>query len=170
MTESSENRLLFNPEEALRSGREFCFLCGLCLTPELESPEHIIPKWIQERYDLWDQRLTLLNRTTIPYRQLTIPCCSPCNTEHLSKIETQVRRACAAGRDAVLSLPPLTLFLWAGKILYGIVYREHLVPSDRQAAEEGPLVPTEFLEEFRLHHRFLQAARIPMEFLPHVPC
>lgn len=40
---------------------------------------------------------------------------------------------------------------------------------NRQAKEEGPIVPAELLEEVRLHHQFLQAARIPFEFIPHIP-
>ncbi len=169
MHEGPKSGLLFTPDDAPRFGREFCFLCGVALTADRDTDEHVIPKWIQERYDLWDQKLTLLNRTTMPYRQLTIPCCSICNNEHLGKIESQVQKACDAGREAVLDLPPLTLFLWAGKILFGLLYREHLLSWSRQAKEEGPIVPGELLEQFRLHHQFLQAARIPFEFLPHVP-
>jgi hypothetical protein len=169
MHEGQKSGLLFTPDDAPRFGREFCFLCGVALTGDRDTDEHVIPKWIQERYDLWDQKLNLLNRTTIPYRQLTIPCCSICNNEHLGKIESQVQQACDAGREAVLDLPPLTLFLWAGKILYGLLYREHLLSWNRQAEEKGPIVSGEFLEQFRLHHQFLQAARVPIEFLPHLP-
>jgi len=161
--------LLFNPDEARQLGREFCFLCGLALDAERASDEHVIPKWIQERYDLWDQRLTLLNRTSIPYRQLKIPCCKTCNSEHLNRIETEVQKACDSGVDAVRALPRVTLFLWAGKILYGLLYREHLFSWNRRAQEEGPIVPQDLLEQFRLHHQLLQAARIPFDFQPQVP-
>jgi len=164
-----EPSLLFKPDERPQFGREFCFLCGVVLAADRDSDEHVIPKWVQERYDLWDQKLTLLNRTTIPYRQLKIPCCTACNSEYLSAIELQVQNACDAGREAVLGLPPQTLFLWARKILYGLLYREHLLNWSRKDENEGPIVPAEFLEQFRLHHQFLQAARIPFDFQPHVP-
>jgi len=117
-------------------------------------------------YDLWNLRLTLLNRTTIPYRQLTIPCCATCNNVHLGRIEAEVQAACDEGRKAVLQLPPVTLFLWAGKIFYGLLYREHLLSWSRREADKGPIVPAELLERYRLHHQFLQAARIPFEFSP----
>ena len=103
--------ILFTPDKQPPFGREFCFLCGVELAPDRNTDEHVIPRWIQERYELWTQRLTLLNHTTIPYRQLTIPCCATCNNQHLGKIEMQVQAACDAGREAVLALPPLTLFL-----------------------------------------------------------
>src|SRR4051812_24886915 len=114
-SDSSGFSILFRPEEASQYGREVCFLCGVTLTPEQSSYEHVIPKWIQERYELWDQTLMLLNRTQIPYRQLTIPCCMTCNSEHLGKIEAQVQNACDHGAQAVRELPTLTLFLWMGK-------------------------------------------------------
>lgn len=167
--DEAKSGLLFRPDERPQFGREFCFLCGAMLTEERDSDEHVVPKWIQERYELWDQKLTLLNRTTIPYRQLKIPCCSICNSEHLGKIEADVQKACDAGREAVLALPPVTVFLWAGKILYGLLYREHLLSWNRQVEEEGAIVPVELLERFRLHHQFLQAARIPFDFQPGVP-
>ena len=167
--ESRKPGLLFTPEEAPKYGMDFCFLCGVELAPDRNTDEHVIPRWIQDRYDLWDQKLTLLNRTTIFYRQLTIPCCFGCNNEYLGDIERQVQRACDAGREAVLALPRVTLFLWAGKILYGLLYREHLLSANRRAPEEGPIVPAELLEQFMLHHQFLQAARLPFEFFPHVP-
>jgi hypothetical protein len=161
--------LLFAPDNMPQFGREFCFLCGRSLPADRNTDEHIIPGWIQQCYDLWNLRLTLLNRTTIPYRQLTIPCCATCNNEHLSRIETQMQAACDEGREAVLQLPPVTLFLWAGKIFYGLLYREHLLSWSRREADQGPIVPAEVLERYRLHHQFLQAARIPFEFHPHVP-
>ena len=150
-------------------GREFCFLCGRGLPAQRHTDEHVIPRWIQQRYDLWNLRLTLLNRTTIPYRQLTIPCCATCNNEHLGRIEAQVQAACDEGREAVLQLPTLTLFLWAGKIFYGLLYREHLLSWSRREPDRGPIVPAEVLKRYRLHHQFLQAARITFEFNPHVP-
>ncbi|MGH2508001.1 MAG: hypothetical protein ACRDHZ_11445 [Ktedonobacteraceae bacterium] len=63
----------------------------------------------------------------------------------------------------------MTLFLWAGKILYGLLYREHLLDVNRRVPADGPIVPAELLEQFRLHHQFLQASRIPFDFVPHIP-
>lgn len=161
--------LLFNPDKAPQFGREFCFLCGAELGSERNTDEHVIPKWVQERYQLWDQKLTLLNRTTIPYRLLTIPCCAVCNNVHLGRIEGEMQRACDQGAKAVLALPPIVPFIWTGKILYGLLYREHLLSWSRREPEQGPIVPQEILDQFRLHHQFLQAARIPFEFMPELP-
>ncbi len=63
-----------------------CFLCG-ALMDGSKSAEHVFPKWLQNRYDLWNQKIELLNGSLMPYRQLTIPCCEKCNNEHLSSLE-----------------------------------------------------------------------------------
>jgi hypothetical protein len=167
--DKKKSRLLFIPDDRPKFGREYCFLCGATLTAQRDTDEHVIPKWIQQRYRLWDRKLTLLNHTTIPYRQLTIPCCSTCNNECLGKIELQVQKAFDTSARAVRALPPLTLFIWAGKILYGLLYREHLLSRNRRAKEQGPIVSAAQLRQFRLHHQFLQAARVPFDFSPELP-
>jgi len=169
MSETSQHHLLFNPEKLPDRGRDFCFLCGVPLDAERQTDEHVIPRWVQDRYDLWNQRLTLLNGTEIPYRQLTIPCCATCNNVHLGRIETEMQQACDAGITALRKVAPRTIFLWASKIVYGLLYREHLLPWDRRAPGEGPIVPKEELERFRLLHQFLQAARLSVDFSPWLP-
>src|SRR5579864_1415411 len=164
-----ELKLLFDPEDKIQYGRDVCFLCGAALPAEHNTDEHVIPKWVQQRYDLWNQRLTLLNKTEIPYRQLTIPCCVTCNGTHLNMIETAMQQACDAGAQAVRDLPSQTVFIWMGKILFGLLYREHFLSWSRRAPDEGVIVDEETLRRYRLHHQFLQAARIPFEFQPDVP-
>jgi len=169
MSKSPGRELLFDPDNLPERGRQFCFLCGTLLEPERNTDEHVIPRWVQQRYDLWNQKLTLLNGTEIPYKQLTIPCCATCNNVHLGQIEQEMQTACDGGIAALREVQPLTIFLWAGKIVYGLLYREHLLPWNRRAPEDGPIVLKEMLERLRLHHQFLQAARIPMDFQPSLP-
>jgi hypothetical protein len=133
------------------------------------SSEHVFPKWLQDRFLLRDQRIRLLNNTFIPYRQLKIPCCNECNTKWLGKVENAVRSATQAGPDSVASLEPLTLFLWLGKIFYGLLYKELLLPRERKGSPKVPIVPRKALKIYDMHHLFLQAARLPMNFRDFVP-
>jgi len=55
-----------------------CFACGG--PPSTGIGEHVIPLWLQNKLSLFDEQLTLLNGTRIPYRKLTVPCCANCNT------------------------------------------------------------------------------------------
>jgi hypothetical protein len=40
---------------------DHCFLCGVELIAGNRTEEHVFPRWMQREYDLWTQRLTLLN-------------------------------------------------------------------------------------------------------------
>ena len=62
-----------------RFGRSTCFLCSAPLRAKNRSDEHVFPKWLLQRFNLWDLKLSLLNGTDISYKQLTIPCCKTCN-------------------------------------------------------------------------------------------
>lgn len=61
-----------NPFEKMVLDSEHCFLCGSELG-EYGTREHIFPGWLQHNHGLWDQELNLLNKTSIAYRQLTVP-------------------------------------------------------------------------------------------------
>lgn len=100
-----QNGEMENKTEATaeQRGMDTCFVCG----DFADSDEHIIPKWIQRRYDLWNQKIRLPNDTTIAYRQLKIPCCKDCNNNVLSRLETRVQDGDATDQE---------LWKWAAKI------------------------------------------------------
>jgi hypothetical protein len=152
-----------------RIGHTVCFLCGKKLNNSNRSAEHVIPAWVQDRFNLWDQELILLNGTTIPYRQLTIPCCVTCNTLHLSRIENSVRAAVDDGARALKAVDKTALLIWLSKIMYGLLYREHLLYFDRKSPLKGRLVRRTFLQRIRTFYLFMQAARIQMDFVQFFP-
>lgn len=47
---------------------ERCFLCGRDFSTITRTDEHIFPKWLQHRFDLWNESLHLLNGSLITYR------------------------------------------------------------------------------------------------------
>lgn len=100
------------------STTEFCFICS----KEARTDEHVIPKWLQKRFNLWDDKILLPNQTTIPYRQLTIPCCKICNNKILSPIENAVQHG---------EPDDLTLWKWAIKIHYGLNFKHQFLEWDR---------------------------------------
>lgn len=77
-----------------------CFLCGTVLTKTNKTEEHVIPKWLQHRFNLWDQKLTLLNGSLIPYRSLIVPCCFQCNNIHLKPFEDKIKAAFESGYES----------------------------------------------------------------------
>ena len=147
----------FERDQALAVDR--CFMCGVALTSDNQTDEHVFPRWLQERFDLWNQKLTLMNGTIIPYRLLTIPCCATCNNDHLAPIEKRVKDAASTGVSGIEDLDPIDLFVWLAKIYYGLLFRDLSLFGDRKNPEAGTLVTPEHLQEFRMHHMLLQVAR-----------
>jgi hypothetical protein len=148
---------------------ETCFLCSGHL-PELgSSEEHIVPRWVQNRYDLWNQKLILRNGTDIPYRYLTVPCCEACNNYRLQPIETSVSEAVSKGPEAVRKLGNRVLFLWLGKIVYGILYKELFLSSDRKDQYAPSITEPELMRVYGDHLFFLQEARGKVETMNFCP-
>ena len=69
--------------------------CVFCNHPA-ETQEHVIPKWLQRNFDLFDQRLLLSNGTTMPYRQAVVPACFRCNHDRFGPLEERIRKDCAS--------------------------------------------------------------------------
>ncbi len=145
-----------------------CFLCGSDLGKK-PSQEHIFPRWLQKQFGLQNMRLTLLNMTQIPYRQLTVPCCQSCNSKHLSSLERTVSQATKTGYEAFRQLDYSTMFAWTAKLLFGILYKELSLKFDRSAAGDAKILTEEYLEEYRTLHLFLQCVRWPIHFTGRPP-
>jgi hypothetical protein len=141
---------LFNDLNDFGDPRTQCFLCAA----DLKTTGHA-----QRRFDQWDQRVVLLNGTSIAYRQLTVPCCPDCNKDRLKPIEDSLAQTVGSGRMAVLALGPKLLFLWLGKIFYWILYRELLLLADRRDSTSSTIITADFLRQYEIHRFFLQQAR-----------
>lgn len=164
---------LYNPFEELifdssHFDYEHCFLCGRELENQ-DSREHVLPEWLLRRFDLWNHQVALLNNTSMPYRQLYIPCCIECNNESLSQIENLVCQAVSLGFEAFVELDELTVFQWAAKIRYGLIFKELSLLHDRSNPLAGRIASPELLEEYRQLHYFLQSVRLPFYFHEPVP-
>jgi hypothetical protein len=134
-----------------------CFLCGN--DGGGITQEHVFPKWLQNRYNLWDQRIGLLNDSNIPYRELKIPSCVTCNNEDLSRLESTVFSAVASGYNACIALDERAWYLWAGKLFYGILRKEIGLLHNRASPEEGTVISAATLKSFSNLYLFLQGIR-----------
>jgi hypothetical protein len=155
-------KTMWKPAEQLKSVLEHpyhedtCFLCACTLDETNRTFEHVIPRWLQERFNLWNTQLVLLNGTTIPYRQLTIPCCFECNNLRLSPLENRISSAITAGYEAVDKLPPFDLFRWLAKIYLGLQFRELFLAFDRSSPSSGTILSADFLKKYSILHFWLQ--------------
>ncbi|WP_092501725.1 hypothetical protein [Agrococcus jejuensis] len=141
-------------------GPDCCFICGAGIPPGSpeRTVEHVFPKWLLHSLGLWDAKITQLNDRTRAYRQFVVPCCRRCNGQVFSPIEERVKQAAETGFDGFAALDRTDLFLWLGKIYYGILVRESFLPLDVTDHDGPRLVPQAALESNSLHHLLLQAA------------
>lgn len=149
--------------------RNRCFLCGYSLGAGNFTEEHVIPRWVQRRHDLWNQQLTLLNGTNFSYRNLTVPCCHECNHTHLKPVEDSLAQAADVSVEAVRSIDRNILFIWLGKILYGLIFRELQLLSDRTDPAAGTIATIDDIEQYRMHRFLLQQAGDRLRLLDFKP-
>lgn len=68
-----------------------CFICGRPRSDSVPfNDEHVVPKWILRRFNLFDDHITLPNRAHVPYRSYKVPCCVECNSKLGERLETPV--------------------------------------------------------------------------------
>jgi hypothetical protein len=140
-----------------------CFYCGKALRKH-RTKEHVFPQWLQHKFRLQHQTIVLLNRSSIQYSKLKVPCCKPCNTVHLSQLENRVKRLLFEEPISMARRHSADIFAWACKILLGIVYIERLLPLDRRHPAGQPILPPQLWRSFEMAHFFVQSLRIPIDF------
>lgn len=146
-----------------------CFLCGHELTSANRTAEHVFPKWMLNRYGLWDAELTLLNGSSISYRQVKIPCCRICNGIYLSALEHCVESAVSAGYRAFRRLPQGVIFQWLSKIFFQILYLEMRLAINVKKPRSETILSQEFVDQFRLEHLLLNSVRVPVHISKPMP-
>ncbi|MCL7747045.1 hypothetical protein [Halalkalibacter alkaliphilus] len=154
----------YDPFERMRFTYDVCFLCGTSLNDANNSEEHVFPKWLLDNYNLWDEKITLLNGTKIPYRLLKIPCCTECNNNNLSYVENTIKRGLDEGYKSFSQLDKKVVFQWISKVFYGLIFKELSLAHDRSNPSIGTITTPELLEEYKMTHTFLQSVRYPTEF------
>ena len=105
--------------------------CAFCSSPAT-TVEHVIPKWLQRHYGLYNQQLMAWTGKPIHYRTAVIPACQHCNGVRLAKLERRIRSGTATESD---------YYLWALKIRYGLAIIDGRLLVDPKYPEKGFLLP-----------------------------
>lgn len=146
-----------------------CFLCGIELDEANKTKEHVIPKWIQRRFNLWNQKIILLNNTSFEYRYLTIPCCNKCNNEYLKLAEDEIKKNFSLGIKKFIHLNKDLIYYWLAKIFFGLMYKELFLLYDQKSPNQGNIVSKDYIANFKNLHLFLQGLRKEHSFNGFVP-
>lgn len=97
-----------------------CFICGARRGEKTFNDEHILPRWLLKKYDLFQKTITLPNETTVRYGTYTVSCCKDCNSLMGREIETPISEVVQGGPDAIndfiASGHLLKVIIWMGLI------------------------------------------------------
>jgi hypothetical protein len=154
----------YDPFDGMRFGPQQCFLCGAPTTPGSDSVP-VFADWLMTRYHLQERQIKLLDLSIVAYKDLRIACCARCRTQHVEPLEKQVERAAEQGVNGLRALNDKTLFLWLGKMMYGVLVTELLNELEPLAMPQYPLAENaQMLRRFQAFFQPFQALRVPVEF------
>lgn len=161
--------LFYNPFGSTQFDTHTCFLTG---ADDVKADDSItvFPDWVLDRFLLRDKKFTMMDQvTSVMYNDLKLPCTA--DVAHaFSKLEYEIQDAFNKGYDAVYSIPSEKLFLWMGKIVYGILYHDLILEKARlqKQNKEFRLSPR-LKEKFALFHLMLQSLVSPISFKEPTP-
>ena len=164
---SSADLRPYDPFDGMRFGPGTCFLSGQPVGPTETVP--VFADWLQARYGLADRPIQLLDQRTATFRDLRLPA-SPAARQRIDALEKQVEVAAAQGPAALRALGDDTLFLWMGKMFYGIFITELLNEFEPLIKPKYPLAENAALvRRFQAFFQLLQGLRVPTEYADFVP-
>ncbi|HXR85013.1 MAG TPA: hypothetical protein VN722_11925 [Hanamia sp.] len=157
---------LFNPFDTLHFDPETCFLTGNDLQ-EAAPSICIFPDWILDRFSLREKRFRLLDQVSgIRYEDLKLPCSAEVK-KAFEIIDKEIKNAFEAGYEEVKKIPEERLFLWMGKIVYGVIYNEiclEISRATRRSKGKEFELSKLLRQRFAKLHLMLQSLLVPMEF------
>ena len=164
---SSADLVPYDPFDGMRFGPATCFLSGQPVGPADTVP--VFANWLQARYGLAGRPIQLLDQRTVAFRDLRLPV-SPAVRPRLDELESRVEAAAAQGPTALRALGDDTLFLWLGKMFYGIFITELLNEFEPLIKPKYPLAENAALvRRFQAFFQLLQGLRVPTEYADFVP-
>jgi len=156
--------LLFNPFETLHFDSQTCFLTGQNLHSNDEQ-FCIFPDWILDRFSLREKRFRMMDQVSgIRYEDLKLPCSAEVkNASDL--LDEEIKIAFNGGYEKVKEIPQERLFLWMGKLVYGVLYNDLVLEIRRpQKKEKSFKISPSLKKKFEKFHLMLQSLVYPMEF------
>ncbi|MBU3073868.1 hypothetical protein [Clostridium estertheticum] len=125
-----------------------CIMCREELSDESRTEEHIYPKWLQNRFNLWNQKIILPNGSATYYRQFTVPCCKQCNGETMSEWEKKIQYAVEKGYNEFIKLDEEIVVWWLLKIYYSKIVKESLFKENIKDPKSRKMITDEFLAKY----------------------
>ena len=132
-----------------------CFVCGASPECTTFNDEHIVPRWILRRYNLFDKEITLPTGERRHYRGYRVPCCVDCNSLLGERLETPVSQLLDGSYAEVQQRLNETnlqlLFTWVSLLFFKIHYKDRSVRVHKDT-RIGPEAIGDFYDWGDMHH------------------
>lgn len=118
-----------------------CFVCGSFPHQRKFNDEHIVPRWVLRRFDLFDKEITLPTGERRRYGGYRVPCCEDCNTLLGRTVEDPVSQLLSGDfADVVARLDEAareSLFIWVSLLFLKVHLKDGRIPvhKDRRLGE-----------------------------------
>lgn len=155
---------LYNPFENMFFNNKTCFLTGEELFNENENIT-VFPEWVLQHYELSNTKFTMMDNVTFfLYKDIKLPCTNLVKTA-FEKLDEEIKTAFNKGYDAVKKLDTHKLFLWTGRMVYGILYHDLIIEKESKEKKNIAFTISPALKnKFSLFHLMLQSLVAPIEF------
>lgn len=112
-----------------------CLICGAFPHDKQFNDEHIVPRWLLKRYNLFDKTVILPTGEHRHYRSYTVPCCVECNSLLGVRVETPVSQLLDGKfEDVVQRLDEVNLsllFTWLSLLFFKVHLKDRTVRITR---------------------------------------
>lgn len=159
-------QMLFNPFQDLIFDDHFCFLSG-ALTNESMT---VFPEWLMAHFKFGHEKIELMDKEkSYHYEDLRLPC-SPEVKKAFDDLDVKIQQAYKEGYEGMAALDDHLIFLWTGRMVYGLLYHEMVYEKNRllRQGEEFDLSPT-LKQRFGHFHLMLQSIIEPVAFIGKKP-
>ncbi|HTN20384.1 MAG TPA: hypothetical protein VL125_07910 [Pelobium sp.] len=154
---------LYHPFKKMTFDNSHCFLSGEIL-PKDQSFLPVFADWLTKSYQLKEMPFKMLDESTLSYADIVLPC-SNAVREKLETLEKTIQEAFENGYKAVKNLDEDLLFLWVGKTVYGVIFKEIQVAIKQQNTyAEGFNISQGLIHKFGMLHSMLQKINRPVTF------
>jgi hypothetical protein len=154
--------ILYQPFKNFSFDNKHCFLSGEHINNE--QPLSVFPEWIIQEYDLLNRPFKMLDESMVSYADIKLPV-SVFTKNKLNVLEDKLKIALQEGYEGLCKIKEADLFMWAGKIVYGIIFKELQAAIKQQSASaEGFNMSQGLIHKFANLHQMLQALILPISF------
>lgn len=131
-----------------------CFICGKSLSDTEFNNEHVLPRWILKKYNLYKRKIILPNNSDFRYDRYVIPCCLGCNELMNQEFEQPIKKLVEGGYNNFIKYlkkeGPWKIFIWLNILFLKTHLKDKSLKLHLRSADVSKI--SDFYTWEELHH------------------